>query len=79
MPKHLFIVSIPHEKGIVQYDTQSMLMQLPAGYRVIDREPIMSILSTEILFTWKCEKIPDQDPLNYTAGIITGKARDTRM
>lgn len=78
MKSFLFIVSIPHERGIVYYDTQSMLMLLPKEYRVVDREPVMSIHPKEVLFTWKCEQIADQDPIKYNVGVIVGKARKSR-
>ena len=51
MTKCLFIISIPHERGIVQCDSQSMLMQLPEGYRLIEREPGMSVHPKEVIFS----------------------------
>lgn len=75
MKGSLFIISIPHERGIVQYDTQSMLMLLPEGYRVTEREPDMSVHPGEVLFTWKCEKITDQPALKNTAGVIGKSTR----
>ena len=75
MKSFLLIVSIPHERGIVQYDTQSMLMLLPEGYRVIEREPDISIHPKEVLFSWKCEEITNQEPAKYAVGVIGENTR----
>ena len=79
MKGHLFIVSIPHKRGIFHYDTESMLALVPQGYKVISREPDMSVTADEVLFTWKCDEIADHEPAKYNAGVIGKNTRYNRF
>lgn len=52
----IFIKKIKTKEGINSFDSEKIKKDIPAGYKIQDHEPVITLTANHVMIAYKCEK-----------------------